>query len=195
MHEIHHSLIEAQAQSIGVKLLVVNISEYDTTYYETQMKRVLNKAKAEGIETVIFGDIFLQDLREYRETNLAKIGMRAVFPLWGIDTSKLVLDFINLQYKSVVCCVNNAYLKKEDVGQMLTKAYIKNLPADVDCCGENGEYHSFCYDGPIFKKPIKIGINEIYFNPLDTRFQLPDKKNKITTGFWLAKIQLTTQTD
>jgi uncharacterized protein (TIGR00290 family) len=190
MHGVHESLIAAQAESIGIPLILVKVYEDNNSHYEMQMQSVLSRAKSEGIETVIFGDIFLEDLKKYREDNLAKVDMHALFPLWNKNTGQLVQDFMRLEYKSIICCVNNAYLGKIETGVIITNEYINELPLDVDPCGENGEYHSFCFSGPIFKKPIRIKVEEIYFEPLSAKYQVPDKNNKVTTGYWFAKIQL-----
>lgn len=190
LHGIHQTLIEEQSKSIGIPLKIVYVFEANNEEYEKQMREVLMQVKSEGIDTVVFGDIFLEDLRNYREDNLTKIGMNAFFPLWKKNTMQLVLEFIELNYKTVLCCVNDAYLTKNDVGKEITNSLIDNLPIDVDACGENGEYHTFCYSGPIFKKPIKIMLGEKIHKPLDLKFQTPDCNNKITTGFWYNEIEL-----
>jgi uncharacterized protein (TIGR00290 family) len=190
MHGIHESLIEAQAQSIGIPLKKVYVYEANNEEYEKQMSNILNEAKTEGIYTVIFGDIFLEDLRVYREANLAKLDMKAVFPLWERNTSNLIREFLNLNYKTIVCCANDAYLQKEQVGKLIDLNYITQLENDVDPCGENGEYHTFCYEGPIFKIPIHINVTDKLYKPLELEFQTPDKNNKITKGFWFADIEL-----
>ena len=154
MHGVREELLDMQAGSIGLPLLKAYVSEGTNEEYEKQMESVLLQVKSEGIDTVIFGDIFLEDLRAYRELNLAKVGMTGVFPLWKMDTSKLIGDFINLQFKTVVCCTNDGYLGKEWAGRIVDSSFTRELPAEVDPCGENGEYHTFCYDGPLFKKKI-----------------------------------------
>jgi uncharacterized protein (TIGR00290 family) len=186
MHRIHESLIEAQAESIGIPLKKVYVYEE----YEKQMSNILNEAKTEGIYAVIFGDIFLEDLRIYREANLAKLNMKAVFPLWERNTSNLIREFLNLDYKTIVCCGNDAYLQKEHVGELVDLNYINQLENDIDPCGENGEYHTFCYEGPIFKIPILINVTDKLYKPLELEFQTPDKNNKINKGFWFANIEL-----
>ena len=107
----------------------------------------------EGVEHVVFGDIFLRDLRRWREENLAQVGMQALFPLWQ-GTNALVAEFQSLGFRSKVCCVNDAYLNASHVGAELNAAFVKALPANVDPCGENGEYHSFTFAGPIFREPL-----------------------------------------
>ena len=119
MHGIHESLIEAQAHSIGISLKKVYVYEASNEEYEQQLTKVLLEVKAEGIDTVIFGDIFLEDLRHYREEKLATLNMTAIFPLWKMNTTKLIQQFLNLNYKTIVCCGNDAYLKKEQVGKII----------------------------------------------------------------------------
>jgi uncharacterized protein (TIGR00290 family) len=190
LHGIHESLIEAQAQSIGIPLKKVYVYEASNEGYEREMSKVLLDAKQEGINTVVFGDIFLEDLRAYREDKMKTIGMETLFPMWKKDTFTLVNDFLDLGYKTIVCCVNDAYLSKDEVGVEITKTYIENLPQDVDPCGENGEFHTYCFEGPIFKIPINIEVKEKLYKDLDLKFQIPDKNEKITKGFWYANIEL-----
>ena len=190
MHGIHESLIEAQAYSIGIPLKKVYVYEASNEEYEKQLTKILLEAKAEGIDSVIFGDIFLEDLRKYREEKLATINMTAVFPLWKMNTNKLIHQFLDLNYKTIVCCGNDAYLKKEQIGVIIDLDYINNLNNDIDPCGENGEYHTYCYEGFIFKKPILVKVTDKVYKPLDTSLQQPDKNNKTTKGFWYANIEL-----
>lgn len=190
MHGIHESLIEAQAASIGLPLKKIYVYEASNAEYEQQLTKAMLEAKAEGIDTVIFGDIFLEDLRKYREEKLALVNMTAVFPLWQRDTKQLINEFLYLGYKTIVCCVNDAYLGEQKVGKIINAEYIDQLPRDVDLCGENGEYHTYCYKGDIFKKPISVRVTETVYKPLDAALQLPDKNGKITKGFWYAAIEL-----
>jgi uncharacterized protein (TIGR00290 family) len=154
------------------------------------MKAALLHAKSEGITIVIFGDIFLEDLRVYRENNLAKVAMKAVFPLWKMDTAILINDFVDKQFKTVVCCTNDGYLGEEWAGREIDKSFIAELPGQVDPCGENGEYHTFCYDGPLFKKKIDFTIGEKVYKPLEIKTSddcsLPS--NITTKGFWFCDL-------
>jgi uncharacterized protein (TIGR00290 family) len=190
MHGVREELLDVQAESIGIPLLKVKVSEGTNDEYEKQMEKVLLKAKAEGITNVIFGDIFLEDLRKYREANLAKLGMKGIFPLWKMDTAKLINDFISRQFKALICCTNDAYLGEEWAGRKIDKTFIKQLPATVDPCGENGEFHTFCYDGPIFKKKISFTVGEKIYKPLEIKTggvcTLPS--NSITKGFWFCDL-------
>lgn len=190
MHGVREYLLDQQADSIGIPLLKVRVSEGTNNEYEKQMETILLQAKAEGIDSVIFGDIFLEDLRAYRENNLAKVGMKGVFPLWKMDTKTLINDFISLQFKTVICCTNDGFLGEEWLGREINKTFLAQLPASVDPCGENGEYHTFCFDGPIFKKKIGFTIGENVYKALeiktDTDCTLPALGN--TKGFWFCDL-------
>lgn len=194
MHGVREELLHAQAEALGFPLLKVEVSEGSNEEYERQMQEVLLQAKAEGIEHVIFGDIFLEDLRAYREANLAKVNMKAVFPLWKADTTEQVRSFIDKQFKTIVCCTNDAYLGKEWVGREIDLAFVNELPNGVDPCGEHGEYHSFCYDGPVFKKAIPVVAGEIIYKPLDVRLSESSTPAgvPVTKGFWFIDLLLKT---
>ena len=184
MHGVREELLEAQAASIGIPLKKVYVAVGSNTEYEQKMEAMLLELKAEGIEHVIFGDIFLEDLREYRENNLAKVGMKAVFPLWKRDTKELINQFLDLGFRTITCCVNDAFLGEKEVGVEIDAEFISSLPANVDPCGENGEFHTFCFDGPIFKSPIKFSIGEKVYRPLPEG-TLPAGETK---GFWYADL-------
>jgi uncharacterized protein (TIGR00290 family) len=190
MHGVREELLDKQAESIGIPLLKVRVIEGTNNEYEKQMEIVLLKAKSEGINNVIFGDIFLEDLRVYRENNLAKLGMKGIFPLWKMDTTILINDFITGQFKTVICCTNDGYLGEEWVGRYIDKSFIEQLPVTIDLCGENGEYHTFCYDAPLFKKKIDFTIGEKVYKPLEIKTEdvctLPT--NITTKGFWFCDL-------
>lgn len=161
MHGISLALSEQQAQSIGLPLDKVFVSERSSNEeYTLKMAERMLFYKEQGVTTVAFGDIFLQDLREWREGNLAEIGMRAIFPLWKNDTRELVREFVALGFASRVCCVSEQHLDETALGRDVDLAFIESLPAGVDPCGENGEFHSFAYAGPIFKEPLAITTGE-----------------------------------
>lgn len=187
MHGVREELLQAQALALGFPLLKVEVEEGSNEEYERQMEAVLLKAKAEGIQHVIFGDIFLEDLRAYREANLAKVGMQAVFPLWKRPTEELVRDFINQKFKTVLCCTNDAYLGEEWVGREIDEGFLRHLPAGVDPCGEHGEYHTFCYDGPVFRQPVMVKAGEKVYKPLALTLAAPSEK-PATKGFWFIDL-------
>ncbi|HWZ21610.1 MAG TPA: diphthine--ammonia ligase [Cytophagaceae bacterium] len=190
MHGVREELLDAQADSIGIPLLKVWVKEGTNDEYEKQMSEILLKAKSEGIDHVIFGDIFLEDLRIYRENNLAKVDMKAVFPLWKMNTKSLIDDFIDQEFKTVLCCTNDGYLGEEWVGREIDKLFVEQLPDNVDPCGENGEYHTFCYDGTIFKNKINFVLGEKVYKPLEIK--ITDNSvctsNTITKGFWFVDL-------
>ncbi len=190
MHGVREELLDIQAESIGIPLLKVMVSEGTNEEYERQMESLLLKAKSEGIEHVIFGDIFLEDLRVYRENNLAKVNMKAVFPLWKTNTSFLIGDFIKHQFKTITCCVNDGYLNETWVGRDIDISFVNDLPENVDPCGENGEYHTFCYEGPVFKKQIRFNVGEKVYKPLqiNTKDDTSCSSDIVTKGFWFIDL-------
>jgi len=189
MHGVREELLELQALSIGIPLIKIYVQEASNLEYERQMEKALLSVRAEGVVTVVFGDIFLEDLRVYREANLAKVGMKAVFPLWNEDTSLLILEFLRLGFKTITCCVSDSFLTKDDVGKVIDSEFVKNIPEGVDLCGENGEYHTFCYHGPLFKKQIRFSLGEKLYRPLEIKSQdecsLP---SSVVKGFWFCDL-------
>lgn len=164
MHGVRVELLQQQAESIGIPLEIMEIPEMPTMeVYESVMQQTLEKLKNKGISHSVFGDIFLEDLRQYREDKLATMGFEGVFPIWRIPTKELIQEFISLGFQTVVVCVNERYLDKSFVGRMIDQQFIDDLPENVDVCGENGEFHTFCFDGPIFQKPIDFELGEIVY--------------------------------
>jgi len=162
MHGVHVSLLEKQAESLGFPLIKMELPKEPTMEeYREIVNKTMNEIKSQGITHSIFGDIFLEDLRKYREDQLKSIGMKGVFPLWKIDTSQLINEFLDLGFKTIVTCVNETYLDKSFAGRIIDQDFIKDLPKNVDPCGENGEFHTFTFDGPIFKNPVDFKVGEI----------------------------------
>ena len=170
MHGVREALLDEQAKSIGIPLLKMYVREASNTEYEKNLEIVLAKLKAEGINKVLFGDIFLEDLKKYRDDNLSKLGMEGIYPLWKKDTEKLINEFIDSGFKTITCCVNDAYFNENGVGQEVSEDFIAGLPEDIDPCGENGEFHTFCFEGPIFKYPIPFKIGEKLYKPIEIKF-------------------------
>jgi uncharacterized protein (TIGR00290 family) len=169
MHGVRSLLLERQANSLGLPIEKVYISKNSSNEeYEASMTEVLQKYLTSGVSSVGFGDIFLEDLRKYREDHLSKIGMKAVFPIWKRDTTELAHEFIDLDFKAVITCVDSNVLDKIFIGRLFDEHFLSELPANVDPCGENGEFHSFVYDGPIFQKRVSYERGEI--NLRDNRF-------------------------
>lgn len=162
MHGVHISLLEKQAESLGLNLIKMELPrEPSMEEYRNLMNKTMNDIKSQDITYSIFGDIFLEDLRKYREEQLETIGMKAVFPLWKQNTTNLIHEFLDLGFKTIVTCVNETYLDKSFAGRIIDENFIKDLPKNVDPCGENGEFHTFTFDGPIFKNSIDFEIGEI----------------------------------
>ena len=154
IHEVQETLLEQQAQLIGIPLKKCYLYNKDNKSYEAALHSTLTEMKEEGIHHIIFGDLFLEDLRSYREEMMKAFGMVCVFPLWQMDSLNVVNDFVAKGFKSVICSVNDTYLPGTWVGKLIDESFLESLPAKIDPCGENGEYHSFCFDGPIFKHAI-----------------------------------------
>jgi uncharacterized protein (TIGR00290 family) len=162
MHGVRRELLERQAAALGLPLEIVTIPPVcANANYEARMGAALLRWKARGIRRVAFGDIFLEDLREYRERNLARIGMEAIFPVWLRPTNELVREFIGLGFRAVTVCVDPKKLDGSFVGREINEEFVADLPKGVDPCGENGEFHSFVFDGPGFAGPVELSRGEI----------------------------------
>ncbi len=173
MHGVRSVLLDQQAASLGFPLEKVFISaNASNNDYEAAMREVLTKYQATGVSAVVFGDLFLEDVRRYREDKLAQLNMRPVFPLWGCDTRQLVYSLLTTGFKAVTTCVDTHALGQAFVGRSIDEQFLSELPATVDPCGENGEFHSFVSDGPIFRKPISYLIGEKVLR--DERFYFCD---------------------
>ncbi|MGV3589647.1 MAG: diphthine--ammonia ligase [Adhaeribacter sp.] len=162
MHGVRLSLLEQQAHAIGIPLKIVWVPETPSmAEYETRMAETLKTFKEEGITTGIFGDIFLEDLRQYRQDKLSQVGLQTAFPLWGENTTELVQAFIQSGFRAKLVCVSDQRLGRSFIGRELDASLLQDLPPQVDPAGENGEYHSFVYDGPLFKAPVNFTTGEI----------------------------------
>lgn len=161
MHGIKEQIIEKQSKAVGIPLIKMFTDGADHESYERSMFKLLNKLKEEYINEVVFGDIFLEDLRKYRESNLAKVEVNAYFPLWKKDTKELISEFLELGFKTICCCIDSSKLSDDFLGQIIDSEWIAALPNDVDVCGENGEFHTLCIDGPIFKKSLSVDFEGV----------------------------------
>ena len=162
MHGVREELLQQQAEAIGVPLQKLILPhEPSMIEYEKCMAETMADLKKEMFTHSVFGDIFLEDLKAYREKQLGTIGMTAVFPLWQRDTTELINEFIDLGFKTIVVCVNEKFLDKSFCGRIIDSDFIKDLPENVDVCGENGEFHTFVFDGPIFKNKVEFTKGEI----------------------------------
>ena len=162
MHGVCRQLLARQAASIGLPLHEVSIPPHCiNANYESRMERALRIHLARGIHRVAFGDIFLEDLRAYREANLARIGMTALFPIWKRDTHELTRSFIAHRFRAIAVCIDPKILAPSFAGRELTESFFNDLPPQADPCGENGEFHTFVFDGPIFRSPIPVRTGEV----------------------------------
>ncbi|WP_238388023.1 diphthine--ammonia ligase [Hymenobacter sediminis] len=199
MHGVRVALLEAQAQRIGLPLTKLELPEMpDMALYEQQMRATLAPLQAKGIQRAVFGDIYLEDLRHYREQQLAQVGMHAVFPLWQRPNADLLREYLDLGFRAVVVCVNEKYLDASFCGRLLDEDFLRDLPAGVDSCGENGEYHSFVFDAPYFSSPIPFQRGELvrrtYQAPASTTTDAASSEDAapasspFVTGFWYCDL-------
>jgi len=162
MHAVRRQLLEVQAERLGLALHVVAIpSPCPNDVYEQLMSASMDVAIGEGVEAVVFGDLFLEDVRAYREQALAATGLRALFPLWGRPTDRLAHEMISSGVRAVLTCVDPAKLPADLVGRRFDEALLRDLPPGVDPCGERGEFHTFVWDGPGFARPIEVRTGEV----------------------------------
>jgi uncharacterized protein (TIGR00290 family) len=162
MHGVRRELLAQQAQSTGLPLHEVRIPPHcGNPLYEARMEEALRIYYDQGVRSVAFGDIFLEDLRAYRERNLARIGMTALFPIWKRDTRALVRHFHAHKFRSIAVCIDRKVLPRSFAGRELDAAFFRDLPPNADPCGENGEFHTFVFDGPIFRRAIRFRTGEV----------------------------------
>lgn len=181
MHGVRQELLQQQLQAIGLPASVLSLPAQPTNEeYERIMAASVAEMKAAGCTHAAFGDIYLADLRTYREQQLAKAGLSAVFPLWGADTTALMAGFNAAGFRAVVVCVNGALLDESFVGRELNAEFIRDLPAGIDPCGENGEFHTFCYQAPFFSKPVAFTRGEVLYREYDNA--------GTKSGFWFADL-------
>jgi len=162
MHGVRRELLHRQAASLGLPLHEVSIPpQCVNPIYEARMEQALRHFHDRGVRKVVFGDIFLEDLRAYREKNLARIGMTAIFPLWKHDTRELIRYFHEQHFRAIAACVDSKVLDPSFAGRELDASFFRDLPPHADPCGENGEFHTFVFDGPIFQSPIPIRTGDV----------------------------------
>lgn len=177
MHGVRESLLIKQANSLGIPLYQVRLPEApDMATYEQEMNKHMGLLKSEGITHSLFGDLFLEDLKVYRENKLAEVDLKAEFPIWKKDTTQVIHEFIALGYKTVVACAKEGL--EDFCGRVIDKDFIADLPAGIDPCGENGEFHTFAFEGPLFKRPIDFTLGEKVFKT----YPAPEGGNP--SGYW-----------
>jgi uncharacterized protein (TIGR00290 family) len=193
MHGLRRELYRQQVDALGISYSTLELSEQPAmAEYERIMKDTVSDLQQKGFEYSAFGDIFLEDLRMYREQQLATLNIKGIFPLWKKNTKDLLNEFIELGFKAILVCIKSDLLDASFAGRMIDNDFIKDLPSNIDPCGENGEFHTFCFDGPIFKHPINFTIGEkIYREYKSPKIQedscsaTPQEDN---VGFWFCDI-------
>ncbi|WP_113652676.1 Dph6-related ATP pyrophosphatase [Pedobacter namyangjuensis] len=178
MHGVRTSLLSEQADSLDIPLKTLEMPELPTIgAYEATLNNALMQFKLEGISHIVFGDIFLEDLKQYRETQVAQLGMSAVFPLWGSQSEALIAEFIDLGYETIVVCSQDGL--QEFCGRVIDRSFVSSLPDRIDPCGENGEFHTYVFNGPMLKSKINFEIGERVFKT----FPNPNQSKK-DIGYW-----------
>lgn len=192
MHGVRRELLLKQFGSIGIPHEIIDLPENLTMdSYNSIMNKQLEKLQQEKYKYAGFGDILLEDVKAYRENQLEPFGLKAAFPLWKKNTLDVVNEFIEKGFKAIVVSINAGLLDESFCGRLLNEDFIKDLPSNVDPCGENGEYHTFCFDGPVFKNPVSYTIGEKVYKEYDAP-KNPDgsdhseRPNKV--GFWFCDL-------
>ena len=162
MHAVRRTVLEAQAEAAGLPLHVIDIPwPCPNETYEKRMGAFVDKAKDMGVEAMAFGDLFLEDIRDYRVKNLAGTGIEPIFPVWGLPTGQLARDMVTGGLRAHVTCIDPKKLDSSFAGRTFDADFLEDLPADIDPCGENGEFHSCVYAGPMFAEPIDVVPGEV----------------------------------
>ncbi|BAV07088.1 MJ0570-related uncharacterized domain-containing protein [Filimonas lacunae] len=187
MHGVRRSLLMQQARAMNLPLTTIELPEQPSMEtYEAILMEKIHQLQHDRYTHALFGDIFLEDLKQYREAQLARAGITGVFPLWKRDTRELMQEFIQAGFKAIVVCVNEQYLDKNFCGRMIDESFVRDLPPHVDICGENGEYHSFVFDGPLFMHPITCTLGETVYR----QYPAPESDNNTTQqyGFYFCDL-------
>jgi uncharacterized protein (TIGR00290 family) len=161
MHAVRIELIKRQAASTGLPVQFIELPHQCTDdAYKAIMKEFLGQAREQGIECMAFGDLYLEDIRSYRENNLADTGIKPIFPVWGMETTALSKEMMDSGLRAIITCIDPKQLDPKFVGREYNQAFLEQLPDTADPCGENGEFHSFAFAGPMFKEPIDVRVGE-----------------------------------
>lgn len=170
MHEVKRELIQAQADSMGIPLYEVKLpANADNDTYERTLHQQFDEFMKQGIHSIAYADLFLEDIKNYRDQLLAGAGMQGFYPLWKRDTAAVAREFIEKGFKAVVTTADSKRLNPSCLGKVFDHRFIESLPADVDPCGENGEFHTFVFDGPIFQEQVDVKPGEV-FETMSGRF-------------------------
>lgn len=189
MHGLRRELLTEQVKEIGLPLTTIELPEEPTMkVYDTAMERVIGKLHSEGYTHCGFGDIFLEDLRAYRETKLKPYSIQCCFPLWQRNTKELITEFLDLGFRAIIIALNSELLDVSFAGREIDENFLKDLPSNVDPCVENGEFHTFCFDGPIFTNPVEFTLGEKVYR----EYKRPKDQDTDTVGhsigFWFCDL-------
>lgn len=188
MHGVREELLDAQASEIGIPLHKMWVlDEPSNNAYEKVLRATYQRLKAQGVDFIIFGDIFLEDLKAYRDQLLDEFGLTGIYPLWKKNTGTIINEFLAAGFRTCTCCISTKYLDKSWAGKIIDERFVADLPTSVDPCGENGEFHTFCFEGPIYAHPIRIVTGENRYHPL-TIAQSDSNSEEI--GFWYSDLIL-----
>ncbi len=192
MHGVRVELLATQAQRIGLPLTQLRLPEMPSMAdYDAALLATLTELHRQGISHAIYGDIFLEDLRAYREQQLARVPLHGRFPLWHRNGADLLREFWELGFQAIVVCVNDRHLDASFCGRLLDRDFVRDLPPGVDPCGENGEYHSFVFDAPYFSQPIDVVRGEIVrrtYQPPAAKEGGRDANDPFAAGFWYCDL-------
>lgn len=187
MHGIPVSLLQKQANSIGIPLFILDLIPNGIMIdYEEAMSKAVSHFKTQGVTHFIFGDIFLHDVKSYRESKLRPYGIEVVEPLWGKTSAEIMDDFLASGLQTVIVTTNASILNQSYIGRTINASLIQDLPSTIDICGENGEYHTFCYDGGMFKKPIPYLLGEPIYKTYPIKLSDGSVKD---FSYWFANLQ------
>lgn len=190
MHGVSQELIRVQAESIGLPIQFISIAPDSTNVnYEKALNSYYSKLKNRGIDHIGFGDIFLEDLKAYRDQILGNNGLTGVYPLWKQKTKSLANFFLSNDFKTLICCAKQSLFPDSICGKTYSQAMLNSFDPQVDPCGENGEFHSYAFDGPIFKHPIQVEVNEILIHTYEHQLKSGEE---VKTAFEFADLELST---
>ncbi|WP_411028821.1 ATP-binding protein [Spongiimicrobium sp. 3-5] len=185
MHGLRRDLLIKQANALELPVSFIELPEEPTMeVYNGQLTRIVKNMQSQGYAHCGFGDIFLEDLRTYREEKLSPYNIKCLFPLWQRDTTELIKEFLRLGFKAIVICINADLLDVSFAGRQIDENFLDDLPSNVDPCGENGEFHTFCFDGPIFSHPVKFTIGEKVYR----EYKSPKEGDEGSVGFWFCDL-------
>jgi len=189
MHGLRCELLEAQANALALPLDLIELEDNPSMEsYGQLMTSKLEKLKSKGFTQSAFGDIFLEDLKLYREKMLSKAGIKAIFPIWQRDTRELITEFIDSGFQAIIICINAQVLPKSYCGRYIDHKFLDDLPSGVDPCGENGEFHTFCFDGPIFDQPVPFVKGDLVYKTYPAPSSNENKGPK-EYGYWFCDLK------